>query len=135
MPAIDETAPLRLAEAVKLAFPMGGMTVSGLLTEARKGTLVIEVIAGKRFVTLAAIKEMRRQCQGRVNEQDSSSGPSVEIRTETSPIARPGSSATGIATLSQVALLKKLDELSKPSQTISRRNISQSAKNKTLKAS
>lgn len=37
--------------------------VSALRTEARRGRLVIERIAGKDFVTLEAIEEMRRQCR------------------------------------------------------------------------
>jgi hypothetical protein len=44
--------PLRLARAVEVAFPDGGMTVSGLRSEAKKGRLAIEVIAGKHFTTL-----------------------------------------------------------------------------------
>jgi hypothetical protein len=52
-------APLRLDVAVNEAFPAGGMTVSGRRREAARGRLVIEVIAGKRFTTLAAIDRVR----------------------------------------------------------------------------
>ena len=58
----DKDTPIRLSEAVKLAFPFGGMTVSGLRREAARGRLVMERIAGKDFVTLAAIEEMRKAC-------------------------------------------------------------------------
>jgi hypothetical protein len=44
-------------------FPRGGITVSGLRKEAAKGRLIIERIAGKDFVTLAAINAMRTQCR------------------------------------------------------------------------
>lgn len=60
---ISDDAPLRLAEAVRIAFPMGGMTVSGLRKEASRGRLVVEMIAGKQFTTLANINEMRRLCR------------------------------------------------------------------------
>ena len=56
---IGPDTPLRLKTAVEIAFPDGGMTVSGLRREAAKGNLVIETIAGKQFVTLNAIGEMR----------------------------------------------------------------------------
>jgi hypothetical protein len=62
-PVFDRTAPMRLAHAVEIAFPHGGMTVSGLRKEATKGRLVIERIAGKDFVTLTAIDDMRAACR------------------------------------------------------------------------
>ena len=43
---IGPDTPLRLERAIELAFPAGGMTVSGLRREAKKGRLTIEVIAG-----------------------------------------------------------------------------------------
>ena len=61
-PEITPDTPLRLADAVKIAFPMGGMTVSGLRKEIRRKRLTVEVMAGKQFTTLAAIEEMRRLC-------------------------------------------------------------------------
>ena len=50
---ITHDTPLRLADAVKIAFPMGGMTVSGLRKEIRRKRLTVEVMAGKQFTTLA----------------------------------------------------------------------------------
>ncbi len=61
--AVDNDAPLRLADAIEIAFPRGGITVSGLRKEAAKGRLIIERIAGKDFVTLAAINAMRAECR------------------------------------------------------------------------
>lgn len=76
MPANDnlpsDDAPLRLKDAVRLAFPCGGMTVSGLRREHANGRLNLELIAGKQFVTLAAIREMRELC--RVEVQGRASG-------------------------------------------------------------
>lgn len=60
---IGPNTPLRLKRAAELAFPMGGMTAAGLRREAQRGRLVIERIAGKDFVTLAAIEEMRKLCR------------------------------------------------------------------------
>jgi hypothetical protein len=61
--AVDNDAPMRLADAIEIAFPRGGITVSGLRKEAAKGRLIIERIAGKDFVTLAAINAMRIECR------------------------------------------------------------------------
>jgi hypothetical protein len=73
-PVFDRTAPMRLAHAVEIAFPHGGMTVSGLRKEATKGRLVIERIAGKDFVTLTAIDDMRAACRNPASKR-SPSGP------------------------------------------------------------
>ena len=48
-PVIAPDTPLRLKVAAEIAFPCGGMTVSGLRREATRGRLVIEVIAGKQY--------------------------------------------------------------------------------------
>jgi hypothetical protein len=60
---IAPDTPLRLKDAVAIAFPAGGMTVSGLRREVAKGRLVLETIARKQFVTLRAIDEMRLKCR------------------------------------------------------------------------
>jgi hypothetical protein len=67
---ISADTPLRLKTAVRLAFPDGGMTVSGLRREAAKGHLAIETIAGKQFTTLNAIQEMRKQCRDNPRVRD-----------------------------------------------------------------
>jgi hypothetical protein len=48
-PEITPNTPLRLADAVKIAFPMGGMTVASLRRERDRNRLVTEKIAGKEF--------------------------------------------------------------------------------------
>ncbi|MGA8584448.1 MAG: excisionase [Roseiarcus sp.] len=73
--AVDNDAPMRLADAIEIAFPRGGITVSGLRKEAAKGRLIIERIAGKDFVTLAAINAMRAECRI-ADPKRSRSGPS-----------------------------------------------------------
>jgi hypothetical protein len=52
----NDDTPLRLADPAAIAFPHGGMTVSGLRREAAKGRLAISHIAGKQFTTLRAIR-------------------------------------------------------------------------------
>src|SRR5258707_7829185 len=73
--------PLRLSDAIKFAFPHGGMTVSGLRNEAKAGRLVIEKIANKHFTTLRAIEEMRNSC--RVKNNPPVSGSVRQATTET----------------------------------------------------
>jgi hypothetical protein len=73
--SVQPDTPLRLAVAIKLGFPAGGMTVSGLRREVKRGRLKIEVIANKQFTTLRAIEEMREKCR-------------VEVRGHTSGIAK-----------------------------------------------
>lgn len=60
---IDRDTPLRLADAIKIAFPKGGMTVSGLRRERDRNRLIVERIAGKEFTTLAHIERMRELCR------------------------------------------------------------------------
>ena len=67
---IDPDTPLRLKTAVEVAFPFGGMTVSGLRREAKKGHLAIEEIAGKQFTTLRHIQEMREKCRDNPRVRD-----------------------------------------------------------------
>ena len=128
---VDQDTPLRLADAVELAFPMGGMTVSGLKLEASKGRLVIEVIAGKQFTTLAAIKEMRRQCLEAARAPASTSEKNGETPRETSPTAQPGSFGTGNETLPQAALRMKLEQRSASYETTSRRSTSRGVRSRT----
>jgi hypothetical protein len=82
---VDNDAPLRLADAIEIAFPRGGITVSGLRKEAAKGRLIIERIAGKDFVTLAAINAMRAAC--RVDDPKRSRSGPCPSKTSTSQAA------------------------------------------------
>ena len=50
---------MTLAEAAAVFWPDGPLTVRSLRTEIAKGSLTAERIAGKVFVTPAALKEMR----------------------------------------------------------------------------
>lgn len=121
MTAIDSETPLRLAEAAKIAFPDGGMTVSGLRREFRRGRLVIERVAGKDFVTLAAIEEMRRLC--RLNQKVHTSGSALATSAVTEANAnQSGSSATETSDAALAALDTILDALKKPSPATSQKS-------------
>ena len=88
---IGPDTPLRLADAVATAYPCGGMTVSGLRTEARKGRLVIERVAGKDFTTLAAIERMRVLCREQQPAPTCGSAPNAAI-AEAPSLTRPAGS-------------------------------------------
>src|ERR1700674_134006 len=107
-PEITPNTPLRLADAVKIAFPMGGMTVAGLRRERDRNRLVIEKIAGKEFTTLAHIERMRELCRDEARERDFSLKPPAETRAERSPTEQPGSSETMVGTSARAALQMKL---------------------------
>jgi hypothetical protein len=59
---VTPTTPLRLEVAARLGFPDGSMSASALRRLAVSGQLDHERIAGKLFVTLNAISEMRSRC-------------------------------------------------------------------------
>jgi hypothetical protein len=61
--AITPTTPLRLEVAAQLGFPGGSMTASSLRRLVVAQKLEHEKIAGKYFVTLSAIEEMRTACR------------------------------------------------------------------------
>lgn len=107
-PEITPDTPLRLADAVKIAFPVGGMTIAGLRRERDRRRLVIEKIAGKEFTTLAHIERMRELCRDEVRVQGSSLKPPVETKAERSPTRQPGSSETAAAISAQAALQMRL---------------------------
>src|SRR5215469_1838401 len=113
---IGPDTPLRLEAAVKLAFPAGGMTVSGLRREAARGHLAIELIAGKLFTTLNAIEEMRKKC--RVIRKDPGCGSNRQPtrQMEKSGVMQTGSSATGRASSARAALEETARTLSEGSQ-------------------
>jgi hypothetical protein len=109
--ALDLDTPLRLADAARLAFPDGSITAPALRREAQRGTLVVEIIAGKMFTTLAHIKEMRRLCRVQAKVPAFISNPSVAPETEVSGSDPVGSSATDQETSAQDALRRKLEKL------------------------
>ncbi|TGN86842.1 excisionase [Bradyrhizobium yuanmingense] len=107
-PEITPDTPLRLADAVKIAFPLGGMTVAGLRRERDRSRLIIEKIAGKEFTTLAYIERMRELCREEARAPDSSSRPPAAIKTERSLTKQHGSSETTDGMSAQAALQMRL---------------------------
>ena len=105
--------PLRLGEAVKIAFPSGGMTVSGLRRERDRNRLIVERIAGKEFTTLAHIERMRELCRVEAKVPDSNSKLPDGTKPETSHTEQPGSSATTVGISAQAALQMRLRPQSK----------------------
>ena len=59
----DPDTPLRLKDAARIGFPGGGMTVTGLRGEAKRGRLLIWRIAGKDYTSLSEIRKMLEQCR------------------------------------------------------------------------
>lgn len=126
---ITHDTPLRLDVAAALAFPGGGMTVSGLRREAARGRLVIERIAGKDWTTLRAIERMRGQCRVQQKVPASISSPLAETKPAASHALPAGSSETATACTPQDALQAKLQKLIKPSRTTSEKRTARRAGN------
>src|SRR5689334_10256096 len=107
-PQITPYTPLRLRDAIKIAFPLGGMTVGDLRRERDCRRLIIEKIAGKEFTTLAHIERMRELCREEAREQDFSSRPLAETRAERSLTKQRGSSEITGGMSAQAALQMRL---------------------------
>lgn len=60
---VTPTTPLRLEIAAELGFPGGSMTAASLRRLVVAQKLEHEKVAGKYFVTLSAIEEMRKACR------------------------------------------------------------------------
>ena len=106
---VTPTTPLRLSRALEFAFPAGGMTVAGVRLEASRGRLEIERVAGKDFVTLAAIERMRELC--RVVPPTSVPRPSLPTARQ-SPVA----SEEERRLIARDALLARLGKAAEPSR-------------------
>jgi hypothetical protein len=106
---IGPDTPLRLEVAVKLAFPAGGMTDAGLRTEIKRGTLPYEIIAGKIYVTLAGLNEMRKTCRVPAKEQGSGSNPQSGTARARLSDRKPTSSETGKLSAARAALRQTLN--------------------------
>jgi hypothetical protein len=123
--AISPDTPLRLEDAVRLAFPAGGMGVSGLRREAARGNLRIWKIANKQFTSLRAIDEMREKCLDIPKEPVSTSARDVAAKL-------CGSSSTEKTKSALAAAQAIADELKRPSPATSPASTSQTGKIVTL---
>ena len=119
-PGLD--TPLRLKDAIKLAFPFGGMTVSGLRKERERGNIRFECLANKDFVTLRAINDMRELCRDQQRTPDCGLNPKSVTRRESSHGAQHGSLETGRIKSARAALELTARGLSVRSPNISQEN-------------
>src|SRR5258708_24854995 len=118
---IKPDAPLRLHVALKIAFPHGGMTLSGLRRELKRRRL-IETIARKDFTTLSAIEEMRKLCRADQADPGSGSNPRKSTPTASGSATRAGPSVTERTRSARASLEKTARELKPRSATTSPKN-------------
>jgi hypothetical protein len=111
---IGNDTPLRLNEAAKIAFPLGGMTAAGLRREAKRGRLVIERVAGKDFTTLGHIARMRELCRVSESRRDCTPGQNGEINRESSLTLPPGLSSMAVARSALDSTLQTFSARKKP---------------------
>src|SRR5690606_32602719 len=100
--------PLRLADAVRFAFPHGGMTVAGLRKEAGRGRLTVWRIAGKDFTSLAAIEGMKEACRVVANRQGCGSG---QPQKTADPFGSSSTAESRLALAAARAMTKELRAL------------------------
>jgi hypothetical protein len=125
--SIKPDTPLRLDVAVRIAFPHGGMTVSGLRRELKRkskhaGRRLIETIARKDFTTLRDIETMRELCRADQAESGFGSNPKNSMPAASGSVMPHGLSETDRARSAQAALKKTAHELKKRSPSTSRTN-------------
>src|SRR5215470_740765 len=109
--SITAQTPLRLAEAARLAYPDGSITVSGLRREAKRGRLTIERVAGKDYTTLGDIERMRERCRVEAKARDSGFAQLAGTPHGSAPgrqSGSPGSSSMATGTSPQAAVRAKL---------------------------
>lgn len=114
--ALTDDTPLRLDRAAALAFPQGGMSASGLRRERDRGNLVTEIVAGKEFTTLAAIRAMREKCRAQPKPHASHGAQRAAVRTASSATPASGSSATQAASSALDAALMTVQALKRRSR-------------------
>jgi hypothetical protein len=111
----SQRTPIPLKRAVAIFFPEGGVSVSTLRAEARKGRLVLERIGGKDFVTGEAIEKMRELCRVQPKVPAFTSDGQRGVRLI-------GSSETDRASAGLAAVMKTARELKRHSKSISHKN-------------
>ena len=109
-PRPEEWGPdelMTLGEAVAVFWPAGPLTVSSLRTEIRAGRLTAEFIAGKFFVTPAAIRDMRRRCRAHQKAPVSSCASAGAVRPSSSSSIPAGLRSAQAAALESVQERRK----------------------------
>ncbi|CDX22675.1 putative Excisionase [Mesorhizobium sp. ORS 3324] len=119
---LDNNTPLRLNIAAQIAFPDGSIGAAGLRKERDAGRLQTELIAGKEYVTLAAIAKMRELCRGRRKGHAWSGAPKVEGRTAACAMDPAGSSAMAQPSSALAVALETANALRNGSPNTSSKN-------------
>ena len=119
---IGPDTPLRLADALRLGFPAGGMTLSGLRREAALGRLPCWRIAGKDFTSLASIEEMKAACRRFANQQGYGNARNGGAPTASSSPGRHFSSSTEESKSPRALALVKLRMQREHSRTTSQKS-------------
>lgn len=119
-PGVHLDTPLRLPKAAAIAFPDNSVKANTLMTEHKRGRLVLEMIGKRWFVTLRAILEMRKLCRVVVNRP--------AFGSELGPAVRPStSSSTTAARSAQAAALIAAERRKKLSRATSRSSTSRTS--------
>ena len=119
MAVVDLDTPYPLKDILPLAYPNGGMTISGLRKEISRGNLVVEYTAGRFFVTMRAILEMREKCRVHGKARTYGSGLPASVRMGSSPMKQLTSSLTVTSNSPQDALRQRLNQRNSFFQTTS----------------
>jgi hypothetical protein len=116
---ITATTPLRLDVAAQIAFPDESMGVSGLRNEIKKGNLPFERIAGKLYVTLDGIKQMREKCAVQKDRNSTCASRDAEAANAdgSSSIPTPDRAKLAQAHLNQIAQRLKSSSTISPKST------------------
>ncbi len=127
---VTPTTPLRLEIAARLAFPDRSMTISGLRNEIRKGNLQASMLAGRMYVTLDGIQQMRERCNIVAGDVTPKARNSISANPSVPVASDAGSSLTDHHPESEsskaLAHLKVIaQKLRKPSPNISPKSTSQ----------
>ena len=127
--SIGPNTPLRLADALELAFPAGGMTITALRRERDRGTLDTFMAGGREFTTLADINRMIERCRERRKGPDC--GSDELAAKETVSARRNTSSSTVGSTIARDAARLSVQRLKERSLSTSRPNTSHPGENVT----
>jgi len=120
-PPVGDNDPIPLAEACRLFF-RGEIGPATLRAENSRGTLTIERIGRKDFVTRRAIEEMREKCRVVQRESDSGYSQHASLQAANLSNAPSGASEMGAASEARAALRAKLQQQKKPLVPTSSRN-------------
>lgn len=114
--------PIRLDTAARIAFPDGSMGTKGLRRERDAGRLETAIIAGREYVTLAAIERMVQACRVPPKVPASSGETNTGRKTAHSCTPPAGISKTEIVELAQAAAEASLARLRNASKSTSRKS-------------